>query len=81
MIVLSGLVGIGMDWLHVNPISALYWTAVINGVLAPFLLVGVWLIAGDKKIMLGQPSTRLSLITVGLTILIMFGVCVGALVT
>ncbi len=81
VIVLSGLVGIGMDWLHVNPISALYWTAIINGVLAPFLLVGVWLIAGDKKIMLGQPSTRLSLITVGLTILIMFGVCIGALVT
>ena len=81
VIVLSGLVGIGMDWLRVNPISALYWTAVINGVLAPFLLVGVWLIARDKKIMLGQPSTPLSLITVGLTILIMFGVCIGALIT
>lgn len=81
VIVLSGLVGIGMDWLNVNPILALYWTAVINGVLAPFLLVGVWLIARDKKIMLGQPSTPLSLITVGLTILIMFGVFVGALVT
>ena len=81
VIVLSGLVGVAMDWLHVNPISAQYWTAVINGVLAPFLLVGVWLIARDEKIMLGQPSTRLSLITVGLTILIMFGVCVGALLT
>ena len=81
VIVLSGLMGIAMDWLHVNPISALYWTAVINGVLAPFLLVGVWLIASDKKIMLGQPSTKLSLVTVGVTIILMFGVCVGALLT
>ncbi|MDP8997120.1 MAG: divalent metal cation transporter [Pseudomonadota bacterium] len=81
VIVLSGLVGVAMDWLHVNPISALYWTAVINGVLAPFLLVGVWLIARDEKIMLGQPSTKLSLVAVGFTIILMFGVCVGALLT
>lgn len=81
VIILSTLVGIAMDWVHINPISALYWTAVINGVLAPFLLVGVWLIARDNKIMLGQPSSRLSLAVVGFTIILMFGVCVGALLT
>lgn len=79
--ILSTLVGIAMDWININPISALYWTAVINGVLAPFLLVGVWLIARDKKIMLGQPSSKLSLAVVGFTILLMFGVCIGALLT
>ena len=79
--ILSAMVGIAMDWIHINPISALYWTAVINGVLAPFLLVGVWIVARDEKIMLGQPSSKLSLIVVGLTIIIMFAVCIGALVT
>jgi len=81
VILLSALMGVAMDWIHVNPVSALYWTAVINGVLAPFLLVGIWLVAGDEKIMLGQPSSKLSLVVVGFTIILMFGVCIGAILT
>jgi Mn2+/Fe2+ NRAMP family transporter len=36
-------------------VKALYWTAVINGLLAPFLLVAILVIAWDKKLMQGQP--------------------------
>jgi Mn2+/Fe2+ NRAMP family transporter len=46
---------------------------VINGVLAPFLLVGVLVAASDRKLMQGQPSSWLSRITVGITTLVMFG--------
>ena len=80
VIVLSTAVGIAMDFIGINPVSALFWTAVINGVLAPFLLVGVLLVARDHKIMLGQPSSMMSQIVVGLTILIMFGAAVGVFV-
>jgi Mn2+/Fe2+ NRAMP family transporter len=61
-----------MDFLQINPIKALFWTAIINGVLAPFLLVGVLIAASDSKLMQGQPSSWLSRIIVGIITLVMF---------
>jgi hypothetical protein len=49
-----------------------YWTAVINGVLAPFLLVGIFAVASDIKLMSGQPSSRIGKTVVGLTATAMF---------
>jgi NRAMP (natural resistance-associated macrophage protein)-like metal ion transporter len=72
-LILSILLGIVMDFLGVNPVKALFWTAVINGVLAPFLLVGVLIAASDGKLMQGQPSSWLSRIAVGIITLVMFG--------
>src|SRR5262249_56612044 len=37
---------------------SLYWTAVINGVLAPFLLVAILMVASDGQLMNGQASSR-----------------------
>ena len=36
VIILSTVVGIAMDFVGINPVKALFCTAVINGVLAPF---------------------------------------------
>jgi NRAMP (natural resistance-associated macrophage protein)-like metal ion transporter len=74
------LVGIGLDFADVNPVKALFWTAVINGVLAPFLLIGILLVASDPKIMNGQPSSRLSLALVGIATVSMFGAAIGLFV-
>jgi Mn2+/Fe2+ NRAMP family transporter len=57
----------------INPLKALFYTAVINGVLAPFLLVGILVAASDHKLMRGQPSSWLSRIIVGVTVVVMFG--------
>jgi Mn2+/Fe2+ NRAMP family transporter len=73
VLLFSILVGIGMDFLNVNPVRALFWTAVINGVLAPFLLVGILVAASDRKLMQNQPSSWLSRIAVGIITLVMFG--------
>jgi len=73
MLIFSMLLGIAMDFLGINPVKALFWTAVINGVLAPFLLVGVLIAASDRKLMRGQPSSWLSRIAVGIITLAMFG--------
>jgi Mn2+/Fe2+ NRAMP family transporter len=67
------LLGIGMDFFNINPVKALFWTAVINGVLAPLLLVGIWIVASDSKLMQGQPSSWVSRIAVGIITLVMFG--------
>ena len=80
VVILSTLAGIALDFANVNPVKALFWTAVINGLLAPFLLVGILLVASDSKIMHGQPSSRLSLAVVGSTAVCMFGAAIGLFV-
>ena len=57
--IVSVPVPVGLDFIGINPVKALYWTAVINGLLAPFLLIAILVVASDKKLMQGQPSTRL----------------------
>jgi NRAMP (natural resistance-associated macrophage protein)-like metal ion transporter len=73
VLIFSMLLGIAMDFLKINPVKALFWTAVINGVLAPFLLVGILVVASDRKLMQSQPSSWLSLAAVGVITLVMFG--------
>ena len=68
----SSILGIGLDFAGVNPVKSLYWSAIINGLLAPFLMVALWLVASDRKIMCGQPSSLLSRVVVGFTALAMF---------
>jgi NRAMP (natural resistance-associated macrophage protein)-like metal ion transporter len=80
VVILSTLMGVALDFTGVNPVKALYWTAIINGLLAPFLMVGVWLVASDRKIMQNQPSSRLGLTFVGLTTLLMFAAAIGMFV-
>jgi NRAMP (natural resistance-associated macrophage protein)-like metal ion transporter len=72
LILLSTGVGVGLDFVGINPVKALYWTAVINGLLAPFLLVAILIVASDKKLMQGQPSSRLGWIVVAITTVAMF---------
>jgi NRAMP (natural resistance-associated macrophage protein)-like metal ion transporter len=69
----STFVGILIDFANINPVRALFWTAVINGVLSPFLLVGILVAASDRKLMQAQPSSYLSRIVVALTTVAMFG--------
>jgi len=53
---------------------------VINGLLSPFLLVGILIVASDPVCMLKQPSPRLARYIVGLTALLMFAAAVGMFV-
>ena len=39
MLAVSVLLGIGLNFTPLDPIKALYWSAVINGVLAPPVMV------------------------------------------
>jgi NRAMP (natural resistance-associated macrophage protein)-like metal ion transporter len=80
VVILSTFTGIGLDFAQVNPIQALFWSAVVNGVLAPFLLLGVLLVASDRTLMQGQPSSRLSLGVVGFTTVTMFAAAIALLV-
>ena len=45
------IVAIAMGLLNIDPIGALFWCAVINGVVAVPILVVIVLLASDKRIM------------------------------
>ena len=77
---LSTAVGVALDFADVNAVKALYWSAVLNGLLAPFLLLGILAVASDRKIMTGQPSSRLALAAVLATTLLMFLAAIGMFV-
>ena len=72
--------GVALDFAGINPVSALYWTAVINGLLAPFLLVGILIAASDRALMHGQPSSMTGRVVVGVTTAIMFAAGIGMFV-
>jgi Mn2+/Fe2+ NRAMP family transporter len=80
LILFSTGVGVGLDFVGINPVKALYWTAVINGLLAPFLLVAILVVASDKKLMQGQPSSRLGWTVVAITTVAMFAAGVAMFV-
>jgi len=73
-------VGVALDFIGINPVKALYWTAVINGLLAPFLLVAILVVAADKKLMQGQQSSRLGWLVVAITTAAMFAAGVAMFV-
>ncbi len=80
VVLLSTAAALGMDFSDVNPVQALYWTAVINGVLAPVLLFGILAVAMDRHVMAGQPSSNLGRAVVAVTALLMSGAAVAMFV-
>ena len=51
VISIATLAGTAMNFVHINPIKALFWTAVINGVIAVPMLAAVMLVAAKQKAM------------------------------
>lgn len=50
-IVVAVLGGVALNFIGIDPMQALYWTAVINGLLAPPLMVMTMLAASNPKVM------------------------------
>jgi Mn2+/Fe2+ NRAMP family transporter len=48
---LSAGIGIALNFTRINPISALYWSAVINGVLAIPVMAMLMIMARRKNVM------------------------------
>ena len=51
VIAVATLMGVAMNFFAINPMKALYWSAVVNGLLAPPLMIVTMLIARNRKIM------------------------------
>lgn len=51
ILALSTLIGMTLNFIGINPMKALYYSAVLNGVIAPPLMVIIMLISGNGRIM------------------------------
>jgi len=51
MIIISMLVGLGINFIGIDPMKALIYSAVANGLVAPLILLLIVLISSNKKIM------------------------------
>jgi Mn2+/Fe2+ NRAMP family transporter len=60
VIAISTLIGMSLDWLGINPMTALYYSAALNGLAAPPLMALVILIANKKDIMGKFVNSRVS---------------------
>ena len=77
IIIISTVAAIGLDFSAMNPVQAMFWAAVLNGMLAPFILAGILLVASDRGLMHNQPSSALSRIVVAITTLAMFAAAIA----
>lgn len=81
VITLGLVLGLLMNMFKINPIQALFWSAVLNGLVAPPLLVLIFLISNNEKIMgehVNGPATKL---LVGIATLSMSVAAVGLFMT
>lgn len=63
LIAISIVIAMALNFLQINAMQALYWTAILNGVLAPPLLFILMLVSNNKKIM-GERTNSL-LVNIG----------------
>jgi NRAMP (natural resistance-associated macrophage protein)-like metal ion transporter len=80
-IAVSTMAGIALNFWHIDPIKALFWAAVLNGVLAAPLMAVIMLMASSKKVM-GKFVIPRPLRIVGWTATaVMFLAAIGVFVT
>lgn len=81
VILASTVIGVLINFMGINPMSALFWTAVINGVVSPPLLIVVMLVSNNKRVM-GNKVNGLSANILGwAATALMFAAAVGMFAT
>lgn len=81
VIAISTLIGVLINFLKIPPVTALFWTAVINGVLAPPLIVVIMLVSNSKKVMGNRTNGKLTNFLGWGTAVVMTAAAVGMFVT
>ncbi len=57
IIAVATVVGTGLDFTPIDPMKALYWSAVVNGVVAVPIMVGMMVLSGKREVM-GEQVVR-----------------------
>jgi NRAMP (natural resistance-associated macrophage protein)-like metal ion transporter len=73
IIIISMFVGLGLNFIGLNPIKALIYSAVLNGIVAPIILVLILLLASNQHVMGEWKNGKLST-TLGWFLTVIMGV-------
>ena len=60
MITVATIVGLLINFFNIPPFKMLYYTAALNGLIAPLLMVMILLIGNNKKVMGSNTNSRVS---------------------
>ena len=71
VIIISTVIGLWINFSNVDPIKALIYTAVINGIVSVPILVSIMKIANDRKILGNKINGKISNVVGWITVLIM----------
>ena len=77
VIMIATVVGLLVNFTKIPPFKMLYYTAVVNGAIAPILMIVILRIANNKKIMGEYVNSRASNILGWVITLIMGGASIG----
>jgi Mn2+/Fe2+ NRAMP family transporter len=73
--------GLSLNFMHIDPVKALFWAAILNGVVAAPLMAVIMVMASSRKVM-GKLVIPSYLKTTGwIATLVMFGACIGVVWT
>jgi len=81
IIAAATLIGLLINFLKIPPVTALFWTAVINGVLAPPLMVVIMLVSNSKKVMGKRTNGPLTNVIGWSTAVLMTAAAIGMFLT
>jgi Mn2+/Fe2+ NRAMP family transporter len=81
LIVGATVTGALINYIGINPVTALFWTAVLNGLLAPQLLVVIMLVSNNKAVMGKRVNSPAVNVLGWATVVLMSGAAVALLVT
>jgi NRAMP (natural resistance-associated macrophage protein)-like metal ion transporter len=82
IVIVAGLaLGLALDYAGFNAVSMLFWSAVLNGVLAPPLIVIVLLLTNSRRIMGARSNPRWLSVLGWITVVIMTAATVAMFVT
>jgi NRAMP (natural resistance-associated macrophage protein)-like metal ion transporter len=82
VVIVAGLaLGLALDYAGFNAVSMLFWSAVLNGVLAPPLIVIVLLLTNSRRIMGARSNPRWLSVLGWITVVIMTAATVAMFVT
>ena len=80
-ITLATLMGLSLNFMHIDPVKALFWAAILNGVVAAPLMAVIMVMASSRKVM-GKLVIPSYLKTTGwIATIVMFGACIGVVWT
>jgi Mn2+/Fe2+ NRAMP family transporter len=81
LIALSTFFGMSINFVGINPVKALFWTAVINGFLAPPLLILILMVSNNPKVMGERVNGKLLNSLGWFTAIVMSAAAVGLIAT